>query len=214
MLIPICLLLTVTSWANPPAEKIIGLLEIPSIFGTSDPNGPPGQIPPKIAGAVILRAEPSDSAKVKAEVKRSNDFFSKEHGYGESSAVVFDKKDAWFQVKAKSTKGWIKAKDAGKFRSFEELAKGWVFVERSWDGRLYPLPKQTKYFEQLRAKGDTAERDLNVLSSKTVSGRLWFEVQEVNGKCEAGEETLGKKGWIPAYNDSGETNVWFYSRGC
>jgi hypothetical protein len=197
------------------SEKILGLVEIPAIFGSTDPNGPPGQTPPKKTSLVKLRAEPNQTSKVVLQFSKQDDVVAREHGYEENSAVAFGKEKGWFLIKIKSGKGWLAPEDAGPFHRYEGLVEnGPSYLDKNWNGRLYPSPGDTAKSEQftLRKKdGDLV--DVQILAKKMIKDQLWFQIQIVEGRCE-GEEKLGKKAWVPIYNEKGETNFWFYSRGC
>lgn len=204
-------------------EKVIGLVEIPGLFGTVDPKGPPGQTPPKVSRAIKLYAEPGEKAKVLAELSKSDDILTSEHGYEERSALVFGQSGNWFLVKTASLQGWLRPQDAGIFRSYETLIKnGLAYLNGNWDGRLYATPALSKNFkiDSAAKRGeeggnpmDAARADVKLLQSKSVNGVLWFQVQQSEDRCE-GKEKLGKTGWVPAYTSDGKLQFWFFSRGC
>ena len=182
-------------------QKIIGLLEIPTIFGTPDLNGPPGQVLPKKAGILKLQAEPDEKSKVIIEVMKSDDLMSQEHGYGERSAIAYNRKGDWFLIKSKSKMGWLAPQYAGKFHSYEDLIKnGLSYLDQNWDGRIYSSPDNPKGIDQRMPSKE--KQDIKILEAKLISGRLWFQIQLIDGRCE-GEENLGKKGWVPAYKNGG-----------
>lgn len=211
------------SWVNAIAkdssEKIIGLIEVPSIFGGVDPNGPPGQKKSsKESSFVSLHSGPNEKSKIVLKVSKKSEVVSREHGYEEESAVVYGQEKGWFLIKTKTGEGWLSPRDVGQFRRYEELVEeGLSYLSKNWDGRLYPSPGYTKNFEQQtfekKESGEDSGFDVHILEKKSIEGELWFQIQLVRGRCE-GDEKRGVKAWVPAYGSKGETNFWFYSRGC
>jgi hypothetical protein len=203
-------------------EKILGLVEVPQVFGEADPSGPPGQTQPKKVSLLKLQAEPGKNSKVVMQLSKPDEIVSREHGYEQSSAVVYARKGGWYMIQTKTGKGWLAPEGAGRFRSYEELLKDEGYLNKNWNGRLYSSPGAAKYSDQLvfedKDQGAYAawmltRASVRILSKKKVAEELWVQVQLFEGGCGA-PEVLGKKGWVPVYNEAGAENLWFHSRGC
>ncbi len=204
-------------------ENLIGLVEVPEIFGKSDPSGPPGQKSPKKVNPIKLYIEPNELSKIVVQVANQDELISRDHGYEEKSAVAFERKGDWFLIKTKTNKGWLSPKAAGQFHRYEDLLeKNLSYLNKNWNGRLYSAPDDSKKFEQQKLKfkdeGNYAnwmisQSDVKILDKKMSHGQLWLKIQFVDGRCES-EEKLKKKAWVPAYSEKGDENFWFTSRGC
>lgn len=206
-------------------NQMLGLIEIPSLFGTVDPSGPPGQTLKGKASSVQIRVRPSNDSSIAFELTKSGDVRSREHGYEEHSAVVFAKKKGWYLIASSSgQKGWLNPKDAGQFRTYKDLIeKDLAYLNGNWDGKMYSNPNKSAPFvveENLGSRSswssalEASRSDVKVLGSKKVASQLWFKVEVVKGRCEGKETSVVAKGWVPGYQDSGEPNLWFYPRGC
>ncbi len=58
--------------------------------------------------------------------------------------------------------------------------------------------------------------DVRVARFRGVGDDLWIDIEVVSdSSCQATvTPTVRARGWIPAHAPSGDTTVWFYSRGC
>src|SRR5262245_29471539 len=100
---------------GPP--RIIGLVEIPSVL--SEPQAAARR-------AVTLRTEPTDAAPVACVVRAAEDVDTREHGYEELSAVVYQTRTGWYGLRCHGggdQLAWLPAKDTGPYRSLEELVQ-------------------------------------------------------------------------------------------
>lgn len=211
------LFLAGTSQAKPASNRtseLLGLVEIPRIFGLHLPGGPPGQSKPREHSPVRLHAKPDRRSPAILTLSSPEDVAAREHDYDELSAEVYDRRDGWYLIGTKSGRGWLAPHDAGQFRSFESLIKaGLSFLKRgTWNGLLHFRPGEKADFKP-QLETDEKEVDVQIKAVQHISGRLWFQVQLVQGRCE-GEEKLGQIGWVPGYSPTGAENLWFYSRGC
>ncbi len=198
-------------------EKIIGLVEIPKVFGTTSPNGPPGQIPPQKIEPVGLFTEPKEGSTKVETIQSAEQLISKEHGYEEKSAVVYEQKQGWYKIATIKKKGWLTPAYAGKFHSIESLLMdGMAFLEPHWNGHLYSNPDQPQKFQKLEGiSGEST--DVEIVGKKRVKEVLWFHVKILppGARCNGVNDLKPThQGWIPAYSDSDELNIWYYSRGC
>lgn len=210
-LLLLCAALAAETGPSVPGRQIVGLLELPRVFGTVVPGAAPGTTRPAAGGPVLARATRDRGAPVVARLAGKEDFISSEHAYELRAAVVVGTDKGWYEVALSSGSGWVAAGDAGVFHPIEELlGQNLSFMTDAWDGRLYEKPDGTArevppHLRQARIKG----------SSRRV-GRLWLEVETRRfSSCEdQNPQPPGETGWVPAHRADGVPNAWFYSRGC
>lgn len=226
---PFCFLIFsfLLSWslaAKPQTFK--GLVGLEKLIGVQDPQGPPGLKLQKEKTQFYLYKDPSKTSKTIGTVKTENDLKTLEHAYEELSAIVFEQKNGWLLVQGTFGTGWLSPQNAGTFRSYESLLKeSMTFLNANWDGQEFKEPKKLATVKAepksvppgptpgLDPKVQQSQLDVSVLATKTVQDHLWIQVQVTKGRCD-GTEVLGRTFWVPAYNNQGQPNLWFYSRGC
>ena len=96
---------------------MIGLLELPSIFGIADPDGPPGFRVPFNKRPINVYNAPSNKSTVIKIIEGQDDLELKEHGYEVLSVVTYQQKEGWYLIgirNNKLNKGWISPEYAGK----------------------------------------------------------------------------------------------------
>ena len=196
--------------------NMIGLLELPSIFGVADPNGPPGSTLPFNKKPIKIYSAPSINAAVIKLLESRDDLALKEHGYEVFSVVTYQQKEGWYFIGIKKNtlnKGWISPKDAGKFRPYDELiVTGLTYLTNEWDGIIRKIPAINSSSESLIK---LSARHVRIIATKKVNNKLWLHIELLNpGWCTLEEPKVINKGWIPAFSSKGHPNVWFYSRGC
>ena len=196
--------------------NMIGLLELPSIFGAADPNGPPGSTLPFNKKPIKAYSGPSVNSTVIKLIERKDDLELKEHGYEVFSAITYQQKEEWYLIGIKdnkSNKAWVSAKNAGKFRLYEELIiDGLSYLTNEWDGVIWEIPEINSNFESLIK---LSTRHARIVEAKKINSQLWLQIELLNpGWCTLENPKVIKKGWIPAFSSKGHPNVWFYSRGC
>ena len=195
----------------PGAEgpsQLIGLVEIPSVLGDTG----------SARKSVTLRTDASDTAPVACVVRTASDLETREHGYEELSAVVYESKTGWYRVRCTSggaRPAWLAAGDGGTFRPLEELVKdGLAYLTPEWDRSLYQRPRRTAGSHRVRVAAE--QPDITVADTTVVDGELWLLViVYAEGRCTAEEPAaVLDAGWTPAHSTTGGITAWFYSRGC
>lgn len=202
-----------------PSVRIIGLVEVPRIFGLQDPTGPPGARRPGPSGPVSLYMAPSAGADVALVVSDGGQLETREFDYEQAAAVVYERRVEWFRVGYRDAgelkTAWLAPSDAGTFHGVLELIGGHPFLTDAWDGRLYSAaagPSQAGA-RRMEARGATVA----VLDSTQVAGEWWLEIGFYDrSPCEAppAQPTIVTTGWVALYNDADELQLWFRSRGC
>jgi hypothetical protein len=192
------------------APQILGLVELPRVWGPDGAHLDPHVVEPP----VIVYSAPTTATAVVERIRLSEEIESREHGYEENSAVVYGIERDWYRVKLRSGKyGWLPPAEAGTFRSVEQLLSvGLAHVTDAWDGFLAAAPSTTA---QRRRSPTTAGDSIGVIETRRTGDTLWIRIAVLDpGHCEAAQPRPVATGWIRAYAPSGALTVWFSSRGC
>jgi len=195
-------------------KRVIGIVELPAIFGLVDPEGPPGSRLHFSPTPVSVYMQPGGSPRLAAVIKTDEDIVTAEYGYELEGALVYAKKAGWYRIGIETTSGpsrmWLRATDAGRYYPLTELLKNSLaFLTRHWDRHLADLPgtKAKRY--------NIEARDIRVINTRLVKNNTWFLVEVLHpARCEGPSPKVVARGWMPAYNTNGSMNAWFYSRGC
>ena len=199
-------------------RRVVGLVELPSVFGKYDPNGPPGLVRPAHIHAVPMYTHPSNNSSVVGQISGLESVETKEFDYEAPAAVVYEIVDGWVLIhitdSSKNEFGWVSPHARGPIHPLMDLLNsGLCYLEEDWDGMLYENVNTLKGTKRMQAAGK--RRDINIVRSKEHQGALWLEVELLGpGHCKKENPEVIAKGWVPAHKKSGKPNVWFYSRGC
>ncbi len=199
-------------------RRVVGLVQLPSVFGKYEPNGPPGLVRPAHIQAVPIYSQPSINSTVVGQISGLESVETKEFAYEAPAAVAYQIEDNWVLIRitdsSKSEFGWISPHSHGPFHPFLDLLYlGLCYLEEDWDGVLYKSANASKGTTRIQVTG--TRRDIKVVRSKEHQGILWLEVELlVPGRCNGENPEVFANGWVPAHKKDGKPNVWFYSRGC
>lgn len=215
----ILLLTQWAAWAAEPPKGLVGIVQVPKLFGTPDPNGPPGSQQQGASGSVNAHERPTTESKAITELRNPESVEKLEYAYEESGAVVYQRKDGWYQIGLVPAgwRAWISAKDAGNFYSLEQLlTDALAYVTKHWDRTLRQSPELSAPAKPLvLVGGKRFAGDIRVVETKRIDDDLWLHVELlVPGPCSGDEAKAVAQGWIPAYARSHDLNAWFHSRGC
>ncbi len=198
-------------------DKVIGILELPLIYGEYLENGPPEITPPHQINSIPIFSEPHDNSLLIMKIKDSKSFESEEYSYEAYGATVYDTIDKWMQIRITDSsineeKGWISPVYHGKFYSREELLKNACHLTEYWDGIIYT----DSTLKTTHDKADNKENyPINTLKLIKVNGLLIAEIEIISEHpCRGDNNSVKVHGWIPVHNHNGEFNLWFYPRGC
>ena len=209
-------------------DRLLGLHTIPDVIGLPCGLDVPGRLEStsgrihylaadrsadgrQCDGAVLVLFRPSGLAEIIPTL---------ESGYEEPAAIVVEQAGNRFRIALQEGSTWVERRDAAGFLPYPALLVGKLsYLRDGWDGRLSSEPGLGRservspmWLDHLRK---TREISVDVLSTRTVAGRLWMQVRlepETCGDRVPGVESV--TGWVPAYRPSGATNAWFHSRGC
>jgi hypothetical protein len=215
---------------DPPVapRRVIGLVEVPRLFGESPPDdAPPGATPPATGAALNLFHEPNDRATVAVTVRGREALDLREHGYEELSAVAYGRRNGWFLLRSKGRFAWLSPRDAGEFRPYPQLFKdALVYLTRDWDRTLRNTPGGA-IKTRVRTEPDPSTPDPDwdwgneamrpsdalVVELREHNGDWWAHVRVGPSPCESDAPAVAE-GWVPAFSEAGLPTLWFHSRGC
>jgi hypothetical protein len=202
-------------------DRLIGLLEVPALWGYPDPDGPPGAtLATRPKGPVRLRDAPRPSAKVIAAVVRPDQLQSAEFDYEASAAVAYEARGGWYRIGlAGGGTAWISPEQTFNFHPYERLViDGLANFTRHWDGVLLSEAAGSKRLAVPPdpERGDNPEyRSVKVHEARRVGDVLWFRLDVVRGSfCDDEPPSVLVSGWVRAHAGNGAPTVWFHSRGC
>lgn len=215
-------------WPSETYDKLIGLVEVPTLFGIYREADPWQVFLPDPPVPVPLHSAPGLDAAVVFTASEPQHLERAEHDYERESAKVFRATRDWYLVAFKSEdvsgRGWLSTRYAGRFRDLLDLFEnGSTFLDHRWDGKLYEEPRQSAPVHSVEAsrRRTRAEEGLHhtgsypahVATVSYVEGEAWALVI-VGGytACAESEPVLGA-GWILVHGKDWE-NIWYYSRGC
>lgn len=203
---------------EPP--RLIGLVEIPGLFGVLDLDGPPGAMPPARVEPVPVHEEPGRGEPF-AWVQAPEDIEWGEHAYEASAAMAFGERDAWVLVAVRQGEvrryGWVPPAHAGSLHRLETLlVDGLAYLTADWNGTLHQDADAASASARFHPGSAETPRAVNVLRAVELDGVLWLRVELLGpGRCEAAEPPLVEAtGWLPALAEDGRPNAWFHARGC
>ena len=208
-------------WAGKKHQRIIGLLELASIFRPDEEDvEPTAAIPVNLDQPIRAYARASTNAPIRALLKTADDIETRKDPYQRLAAPVFDVNTDWYMISVKTDSGqmekaWVKLKNDNAFSWLNHwilIADNSCYVTDSWDKKIWDKPSATSKFRKLAKLGT---KDFNVTDSNWNGDELWLEVefQERVG-CDWTElPPVLAKGWIRAYSATEEMQVWFYPRG-
>lgn len=211
-------------WRHPYAgkkrQRIIGLLELASIFRPDEEDVPP-EAPISVNPDKPIRAysRPSTNAPIKALLKTADDLETRNDPYQRLAAPVFDVNDTWYMIGVRTPggqmeKAWVKVENGNAFSWLDMwilVADNSCYVTESWDRKIWAAPSAKAKFRTVAKLGT---KDFTVMDSNWNGDELWLEVEfseRVNCDWEELPPVLAK-GWIRAYSAAEEMQVWFHPR--
>jgi hypothetical protein len=218
-------------------ERVLGLLDLPELVGEgcgpADPKranlyDTPSAAKPPVAEIEFFVAsrEPDGHACSYAAlgVRRAGRTSTErlpydESGYEYPAAIVYERAGRWFRIALMRGSAWVHREGPLGFHQYPESLKDdhLTYVKKGWDGRLWrtpgdststPVPPAWKPYLDDNAT-------IEVLGVRRTGQDVWIRIRLVTDDCEGTIDGVPPvEGWIPAYRPSGETSIWFWSRGC
>jgi hypothetical protein len=200
-------------------QRIIGLVEIPALFGVLE-SDQPVPTPPDSVRPISLRDSPDPAATIVVSIESADAIEVREHGYEQPSAVVYEiSKNGWYLLSytlgARSGKAWLDPADAGVFRDVATLLRdGLSYLTREWDRKLYAAPAGEPAAHQIPS--DMIEPAIIIADHTVQNDEDWFlVVVQSSSPCEGmTHPPVVSAGWLPAHTRSGQMQLWFHARGC
>ena len=212
------------------AERIIGLVSIPEVFGA----GPCAAFEPQ---DVALHAAPADGKPIafirvdrnwslapqggceglKVSVHRGaakDDLPTREFDYEAPGAIVLERRDGWIKIRLHAGVGWFKSSPVDRFMPLSDLYEEFVGVtaiNKSFTARLVSTPGMLGGPILPRVVPGQPVRVAEIRDE-------WVKVEVLNNSvCTAadnGPPEVIATGWLPLHDANGEPAIWFSSRGC
>lgn len=198
------------------ADELIGLLDLPGLFGPGESGGPQAAQP-----IVPLALYPSADTAGESIAKLDDPWAvqTREYSYEAPAAVVLEQQSNAYRIALKNgATGWVAAADAGRFMGLADLLPGSLaYLTPAWDGGLWTLQQLAGvgHWHRLRLKDAGAEAAIVVEEVRNTSAGPWLRIGIYDGEvCAGPEPPIRWRGWIPAYSEAGRLTAWFHSRGC
>ena len=211
-------------WRHPYAgkkrQRIIGLLELASIFRPDEEDvQPKAAIPINLEQPIRAYVRPSINAPISALLKTADDIETRNDPYQHLAAPVFDVNGSWYLIGVRTPGGQM---ERARVTTMNGNAFSWLdsvilvadnscYVTDSWDQKIWAAPSANAKFRKLAKLGT---KDFTVTDTNWNGDELWLQVEfteRVNCDWEELPAVLAK-GWIRAYSAAEETQVWFYPR--
>lgn len=206
-----------------PGPSLIGLVELPGVFGVPDPDGPPGSRLPSELVPAPLHAAPDAGSPLVATVSAAdaNALVWTEYSAEAPAAMAYGVTDGWVRVALRESgggqrTGWVPPGHQGTLHPLGTLLEeGLSYLTREWDGLLHDGPSATTAAAPHPRERTDDEVDVNVLEVVRSGDETWLRVEVLApGRCKTGRAAVESTGWVPALRADGTPNAWFYSRGC
>jgi hypothetical protein len=218
---------------------LVGLLNLPEIFvqgcgaspsGTADIRTRPstdapliGRIAMRVANPTPDRTESDAALVVQRPDGRVEPLRTAESGYEIPAAIVRARRGSWYRIDLDRGSGWIRRPDARHFERYPELLlNDRLTYIRRWDARLWRVPGRGTPVQAPPAWRQAAWDQyqdqhvlVRVLAIRRLRGAPWLQVRVVSSPCgDPAPPMTPWTGWLPAYTRTGDSSVWFFSRGC
>ena len=212
------------------AERIIGLVSMPEVFGA----GPCAAFEPQ---DVALHAAPADGKPIafirvdqnwsfaphggceglKVSVHHGSakdDLPTREFDYEMPGAIAIDRRDGWIKIRLHDGVAWFKPSPIDRFMPLSDLYEEFVGVtaiNKSFTARLVSTPGM---LGGPILPSVVPEQPVRVAEVRDE----WVKVEVLNNSvCTAadnGPPEVIATGWLPLHDANGEPSIWFSSRGC
>lgn len=220
--------------SNDASDRVIGLLELPQLFGDGacSPYDPtPLALFERATGVVPIGEIRVDTPwtvevtggcyglKVGVHMTDANatvqNFPTREFGYEAPGAIVYARRGNRFKIALPGGAAWVEP-SAGVLHPMETLvAEGLSYLTDRWDGMVCAEPGKPGTCRKIDA-GAESRPGAMVLGHREVGGGLWFEIKLPSTEtCGDPVRAMAPiQGWISGHDNDGEPAIWFYSRGC
>lgn len=184
----------VALWARPDSSSRVGTIRTDGLWTQEPVGGCPG---------LTVTVHREDGAAVPLPAL--------EYDYEALAAVVLERRGAWFRIRDGGAGSWLHATSRAEFLSLEALLpERMTYLTAAWDGRLSPGPGAPA-----TQRLESSAREVRVTAVRRMGDAVWVEVEVLaDSPCEVAEPVVAGRGWVPAHAASGESVVWFHSRGC
>ena len=212
------------------AEKIIGLVSLPEVYGAAPcAEFEPEDIPLHAAPAdgkpiAVIRVDKNWSFAphggcegLKVSVHRAagkEELPTREFDYEAPGAIALERRDGWIKIRIHDGAAWLKPSVLDRFMPLSDLYDEFVGVtaiSKSFTARLVSTPGILGGPILPRVAPDQPVRVAEIRDE-------WVKVEVLNTSvCSAadnGPPEVIATGWLPLHDANGEPSIWFSSRGC
>jgi len=223
-------ILSITVSPASAAERIIGLVSIPEVFGAGacaafEPQDVPlHAVPADGKPIAVIRVDQNWSFAphggcegLKVTVHRGSakeDLPTREFDYEAPGAIVLERRAGWVKIRLHDGVAWFKLSPVDRFMPLSDLYEEFVGVtaiSKSFTARLVSTPGMLGGPILPRVVPEQPVRVTEVRDE-------WVKVEVLNNSvCTAadnGPPEVIATGWLPLHDTNGEPSIWFSSRGC
>jgi hypothetical protein len=212
------------------AERIIGLVSLPEVFGAApcaafEPEEIPLHASPGDGKAIaVIRVEKNWSFAphggcegLEVRVYRGSGkekLPTREFDYEAPGAIALERREGWIKIRLNDSAAWLKASPVDRFMPLSDLYEEFVGVTAindSFTARLASTPGMPGGPILPRVAPHQPVRVAEIRDE-------WVKVEVLNTSvCTAadnGPPEVIATGWLPLHDANGEPSIWFASRGC
>jgi hypothetical protein len=223
-------ILLISAGPAAAAERIIGLVSLPEVFG----GGPCATFEPE---DIAIHAAPADGKPIafirvdknwsfaphggceglKVSVHRGagkDELPTREFDYEMPGAIAVDRHDGWIKIRLHDGAGWLRPSVVDRFMPLSDLYEeftGVTSINKSFSSRLVSAPGMVGGPILPQVMPSQPVRVAEIRDE-------WVKVELLNNSvCTAadnGPPEVIATGWLPLHDANGEPSIWFSSRGC
>ena len=202
--------------SRPASGAIVGLLELPEIYGTGEAGGPRAAAEPS---EVAVYVTPDETSTPTRTTTATGFFLTREVSYEHPAVVVHEVREDWYRVALRGERrsGWVRAASGRRFHPVADLlVRRQTYLNEHWRGTIWARPGAgAPSVVRADAARGSRETPVEIRAAREVDGGLWLHIGVYAGDpCEGGDRGFVAEGWIPAYSAAGDLVAWFHARGC
>lgn len=201
--------------ATAADRVLIGVIDVPGLFGAPTAAGYPGAEAPEHP-ELPLYESPGDAAPARV-VHEPERIMHDDIEYERQGALAYaSTRDGWFQVKDRGSETdpggyfWASPASITEFKSYFSLIEGGAWLSAAWDGKVYPYVKTSARQDVPPAVGAPLPQPAGwakpISSVTDENGKLWIlAVFYDTSECESetGIIKIIGAGYVPAHLPNG-----------
>jgi len=205
--------------SQPGPDSIIGLLELPTVFGGGEAGG---VVQAETSEAVTVYSAPFTTAAVLALLNTPDQWRYREIAYELGAVEVYQRQGNWFRVKISEGEryGWVQA-NAEQYHGLDALLPGRLsYLNANWNGELWNPKAQWSDPAEVKSiatgtDSGNAEFPVEIIEVRTNEQGVWLNVRLLSSNsCDGDLVQIVDSGWVPAYAANAALSAWYWARGC